>query len=234
MTQIQMIEINNLSKSYGKHKVLDDLSLQIKPGTIVGLLGPNGSGKTTLIKLINDLLIPQSGSILIDGKQPGKITKSKIAFLPEKTFLDPAWKAKDALKIYQDFYADFNQEQALKFMKEFGLKEDMPIRSMSKGMLEKLTLLLVLSREADIFILDEPLGGIDPAARDQILDTILSRFSEDKILILSTHLIYDIERILDRAIFIKHGKVLMDIDVEEYRSSHNKSLDQTFREVYAC
>ncbi|WP_289220466.1 ABC transporter ATP-binding protein [Ileibacterium valens] len=234
MTQIQMIEINNLSKSYGKHKVLDDLSLQIKPGTIVGLLGPNGSGKTTLIKLINDLLITQSGSILIDGKQPGKITKSKIAFLPEKTFLDPAWKAKDALKIYQDFYADFNQEQALKFMKEFGLKEDMPIRSMSKGMLEKLTLLLVLSREADIFILYEPLGGIDPAARDQILDTILSRFSEDKILILSTHLIYDIERILDRAIFIKHGKVLMDIDVEEYRSSHNKSLDQTFREVYAC
>ncbi len=229
-----MIEINNLSKSYGKHKVLDDLSLQIKPGTIVGLLGPNGSGKTTLIKLINDLLITQSGSILIDGKQPGKITKSKIAFLPEKTFLDPAWKAKDALKIYQDFYADFNQEQALKFMKEFGLKEDMPIRSMSKGMLEKLTLLLVLSREADIFILYEPLGGIDPAARDQILDTILSRFSEDKILILSTHLIYDIERILDRAIFIKHGKVLMDIDVEEYRSSHNKSLDQTFREVYAC
>lgn len=229
-----MIEIRNLSKSYGKHQVLDDLSLKIEPGTIVGLLGPNGSGKTTLIKLINDLLIPDQGSILIDGDQPSEITKAKIAFLPEKTFLDPAWKAKDALKTYQDFYPDFDRKQADEFMKEFGLTEDMPIRSMSKGMLEKLTLLLVMSRDAAIYILDEPLGGVDPAARDRILDTILSRFSENKILILSTHLISDIERILDRAVFIRDGKILMDVNAEEYRSEKKKSLDQTFREVYAC
>ena len=194
---MELLECKNLCKSYDEKQVLKDVNLKIPKGKIIGLLGKNGTGKTTLIKLINDLLTPTSGEILINGKKPGVESKKIISYLPEKTYIDREMKVKDAIKYFEEFYDNFDSEKAKKLLKDLDLDVNSKISKMSKGMQEKLQLILVMSRNAELYILDEPLGGVDPATRDYILDTILSNFSEGASVIISTHLIADIERILD-------------------------------------
>lgn len=227
-----LLSIKNLKKRFGKHEVLHGLNLDLQSDQIVGLLGPNGTGKSTLIKCINDLLVPDEGTITIEGKLSDPKTRSVISYLPEKTYLDPSWKAKRALEFFETFYPDFDREKADRMMKDLDLDPDAEIRSMSKGMQEKLQLVLVMSRKAKLYILDEPLGGVDPASRDRILDTILSNFEEGSSMLISTHLISDIERILDRAVFMRDGDIFLDEDAENLRARTGHSVDEEFREVF--
>ena len=231
---MELLECKNLSKSFDNKKILKDVNLIIPRGKIVGLLGKNGQGKTTLIKLINDLLTPTSGEILIEGKHPGVESKKIISYLPERTYLDKEMKIIDTLNYFDEFYDNFNIEKAKKLIKDLDLDINQKISKMSKGMQEKLQLILVMSRDADLYILDEPLGGVDPATRDYILDTILSNFKEGSSVIISTHLISDIERILDEVIFIDRGKIILTAPAGELRKKEKSSIDEIFRRTFKC
>ena len=231
---MELLECKNLCKSYDEKQVLKDVNLKIPKGKIIGLLGKNGMGKTTLIKLINDLLTPTSGEILINGKKPGVESKKIISYLPEKTYIDREMKVKDAIKYFEEFYDNFDSEKAKKLLKDLDLDANSKIGKMSKGMQEKLQLILVMSRNAELYILDEPLGGVDPATRDYILDTILSNFSEGASVIISTHLIADIERILDEVIFIDKGQIIVTSSADELRNKENASIDEIFRRYFKC
>ena len=229
-----LIQIQRLTKLYGNHIALSNVSLDIKPSRIIGLLGPNGSGKTTLIKILNGLLKEYSGHILIDDHKIAAYSKGIISYLPDESYFSDWMKAKDALNIFADMYADFDIEKAMSLMKRLNLNPEMKIKTMSKGMKEKFQLTLVMSRNAKIYILDEPIGGVDPAARELILDIILNNYSENSTVILSTHLITDIEKIFDEIIFLKDGEVIMHRNAEELREETGKSVDEVFREVFRC
>ncbi|MDN5277137.1 MAG: type transport system ATP-binding protein [Clostridiales bacterium] len=229
-----ILECRNLTKIFGTKKALDNVTLSIPRGRIVGLLGPNGSGKTTFIKLCNQLLTPTSGEILIEGKIPGVETKKIVSYLPEKNYLSDWMKVSDIIGLFKDFYDDFNAEKAYDMLKSLGIKPNDRLKSMSKGTKEKVQLILVMSREAKLYLLDEPIGGVDPAARDYILDTILRNYNENATIILSTHLISDIEKILDDVIFIKGGQIVLAKTVDEIREETGKSVDSLFREVFKC
>lgn len=231
---MHLLECKHIYKDYGNHKVLKDVNLVIPRGKIIGLLGKNGMGKTTLIKLINDLLTPTKGSILVNGHEVGIESKKIISYLPERTYLDKTMKVKEVIKYFKEFYENFDEEKAKKLIKDLDLSMDLKISKMSKGMQEKLQLILVMSRKADLYILDEPLGGIDPATRDYILDTILSNFNEEASIIISTHLISDIERILDEVIFLDQGKVVLTSSTDELRKKEKKSIDEIFRRMFKC
>ncbi len=231
---MELLECKNLSKSFDNKKILKDINLIIPRGKIVGLLGKNGQGKTTLIKLINDLLTPTSGEILIEGKHPGVESKKIISYLPERTYLDKEMKVIDTLNYFNEFYDNFDIKKAKKLLKDLDLDINSKISKMSKGMQEKLQLILVMSRDADFYILDEPLGGVDPATRDYILDTILSNFKEGSSVIISTHLISDIERILDEVIFIDKGKIILTAPADELRKKEKSSIDEIFRRTFKC
>lgn len=223
-----------LSKSYGSLRALDNLNLNLERGRFIGLLGPNGSGKTTAIKLLNGLLQPTSGSVTIDGEKPGKHTHEVVSYLPDRPYLNDWMKACDLLDFFADFYQDFDKVKANDMLKALQISPFDRLKTMSKGTKEKVQLILVMSRKAQLYLLDEPIGGVDPAARDYILNTILSNYSEEATVLLSTHLIADIERVLDEVIFLKNGVLTLHESVDTIREEHGKSVDMLFREVFAC
>lgn len=229
-----LIECKNLTKRFGNKVALDNVNLFLEPGHIIGLLGPNGSGKTTLIKLINGLIQASEGELYIDESPVGPKTKSIISYLPDKTYLEDSWRVSAVFKYFEEFYADFDIERARDMLRKLGINEDTQLRTMSKGTKEKVQLILVMSRRAKLYILDEPIAGVDPAARDYILDTILSNYDEDATILISTHLISDVENILDHVIFIKDGHIVLDAEVDDIRSNEGKSVDTYFREVFRC
>lgn len=231
---MELLECKNVCKSFGSQKILHNINLKIPRGKIIGLLGKNGMGKTTLIKLINNLLTLSDGEILVNGKKIGVDSKKIISYLPERTYLDKSLKVNEALDYFQDFYDNFDKEKAVKLLMDLQIDLNEQISKMSKGMQEKLQLVLVMSRNAELYILDEPLGGVDPATRDYILDTILKNFSEGASVIISTHLIQDIERILDEVIFIDRGKIILQSDADELREKENASIDEVFRRMFKC
>lgn len=234
MSNMELLKIKNLNKTFDKKEILKDVNLTISSGKIVGLLGKNGAGKTTLIKLINDLLTPTSGEILINGEKVGVETKKRVSYLPERTYLNRQMKVAEVIEFFKDFYEDFDDEKAIKLLKDLDLDINQSLSKMSKGMQEKVQLVLVMSRKADLYILDEPLGGVDPATRDYILDTILSNFNENASVIISTHLISDIERILDEVIFIDKGRVALQSDADKLRNKEKSSIDEIFRRMFKC
>lgn len=234
MEEKSIVECKNVLKKYGNKVALYDFSLSVKRGRIIGLLGSNGSGKTTLIKLIAGLLTPVYGEIKVDGKAVGIETKKIISYLPERTYLNSDLTVNEAVQFFSDFYKDFSVEKAEKMISELGISKKERIRSMSKGMREKLQLILVMSREAELYLLDEPMGGVDPAARDFIIKTIIGNYSENSTVIISTHLISDVENLLDEAIFIKNGELYLHKAIDEIREEYGKSVDELFREVYKC
>lgn len=231
---MELLECKNLCKKFDKKTILDNINLKIPRGKIIGLLGKNGTGKTTLIKLINDLLTPTEGEVLINGQKPDVMSKNIISYLPERTYLDKGMTIRETLKYFTDFYDNFDREKAEKLLKDLNLDIETKISKMSKGMQEKLQLILVMSREADLYILDEPLGGVDPATRDYILDTILTNFKENSSVIISTHLIADIERILDEVIFMDKGRIILQSSADELRNNENVSIDEIFRRMFKC
>lgn len=231
MTNI--LELNHISKSYGKKKALQDVTFEVAPGRIVGLLGSNGSGKSTLMKLVAGLLHPSSGSIQVAGIPVGLETKSLVSFMPDQPLTESWMKVRDAIAYYRDFYADFDQEKAREMLDFMNLAEGERVKHLSKGMNERLQLTLALSRKARLYLLDEPIGGVDPVARGKILDAIVKFYDEDSSLIISTHLLNDIERIFDEVIFIREGQVVLREDVETLRLQTGKSVDEMFKEVYA-
>lgn len=231
---MELVKCVDLCKNYGNKEVLKNVNLTIPRGKIIGLLGKNGTGKTTLIKLINDLLTASSGQVLINGQRVGVASKSVISYLPERTYLDKAMTIEKVIKYFEGFYDNFDSEKARKLLEDLGLSTDLKITKMSKGMQEKLQLVLVMSRKAELYILDEPLGGVDPATRDYILDTILTNFAEGASVIISTHLISDIERILDEVIFINDGEIVLQSATDELRVKENGSVDEIFRRMFKC
>lgn len=224
----------NLTMKYGKRQVLNNVSFQLERGKIIGLLGPNGSGKTTLIKLSNGLLTPKKGNIIIDGHKVGLETKKIVSYLPERSYLDNSLKIYQIVDLFQDFYEDFDVNKAYNMLKDLKINPEDRLKSMSKGTKEKVQLILVMSREARLYMLDEPIGGVDPAARDYILRTIISNYNPDASVIISTHLISDIEQVLDDVVFIKEGEVMLHKPVDEIREEDGKSVDELFREVFRC
>ena len=231
---MSLVSIKNVSKVFEKKTVLKDVNLEIDGGKIIGLLGKNGAGKTTLIKLINDLLTPTKGEILINGKKIGVESKKVISYLPERTYLNKQMRVSEVIEYFADFYDNFDVNRAKKLLKDLDLDINQKLSKMSKGMQEKVQLVLVMSRNADLYILDEPLGGVDPATRDYILDTILSNFNEGASVIISTHLISDIERILDEVIFIDKGKIILQDNADKLRKKEKGSIDDIFRRMFKC
>ena len=229
-----ILECRELSKRFGAVQALDMVSLKIEPGRVVGLLGPNGSGKTTLMKLANGLLTPSGGDILIEGKAPGTETKSVVSYLPDKPYLAEWMKAKQLLDFFGDFYSDFDREKATEMLVRLNIDGNMRIKEMSKGTREKVQLILVMSRKALLYLLDEPIGGVDPATRDYILDTIIRNYNPEAAVLISTHLIADVEQVLDDVIFINQGKIVLESSVDAIREDHGMSVDQYFREVFRC
>lgn len=229
-----ILEIKNLIKKYHTKNVIDDISLNVDSGKIVGLLGPNGSGKTTLIKLLAGLLTATSGDILIDNKEIGIETKAIVSFLPDRPYFANWMKVHDILAFFADFYRDFSMKKATEMLKLLNIGVNDRIKTMSKGTKEKLNLVLVMSRAARLYLLDEPIAGVDPAARDYILRTIISNYSEDSSVIITTHHIADVEKILDDVIFLNEGKIELNSAVEDLREEHGKSVDEIFRETYIC
>ena len=229
-----LLEVSHVSKSYGNNRVLDDVTFNITKGKIVGLLGPNGSGKTTLIKLINDLLKEDSGSIKVEGLDLGVETKKLISYLPDKNYLNNNMTVLELLNYFKDFYEDFRIDKAKELIGKLKLDLNQKLKTMSKGTKEKVQLILVMSRKAKLYILDEPIGGIDPAARDYIINTILTNFSNDASLLISTHLISDLEKVLDEVIFLKNGKVVRCGSTDEIRKETNMSINDLFREEFKC
>ncbi len=229
-----LLEVSHITKSYGNNKVLDDVTFSIPKGKIVGLLGPNGSGKTTLIKLINDLLKEDSGTIKVNGLDLGVETKKIISYLPDKNYLNNNMTVLELLNYFKDFYEDFRIDKAKELIGKLDLDLNQKLKTMSKGTKEKVQLILVMSRKAKLYILDEPIGGIDPAARDYIINTILTNFSNDASLLISTHLISDLEKVLDEVIFLKNGKVVRSGSTDEIRKETNMSINDLFREEFKC
>ncbi len=229
-----VLECKNLTKSYGKIPALEDVDLSVESGRIVGLLGPNGSGKTTLIKLANGLLTPTAGSIEICGVRPGKESHAAVSYLPERTCI-PLWMtARQLMDFYQDFYADFRREAAEEMLRHLNIREDQRIKQMSKGTREKVQLIMVMSRAARLYLLDEPIGGVDPATRDYILSTIITNYNPEAAVVISTHLIADVERVLDEVVFINQGQMVLHTSVDEIREEKGMSVDELFREVFKC
>ncbi|MVX63035.1 ATP-binding cassette domain-containing protein [Clostridium chromiireducens] len=229
-----ILECKNLFKTYANAEALKGINLTVNRGRIVGLLGPNGSGKSTLIKLANGLLTPSSGEILIAGNKPGVETKKIVSYLPERTYLNDWMKVSDIINFFKDFYDNFNPERAYNMLAKLNINPNDKLKTMSKGTKEKVQLILVMSREADLYLLDEPIAGVDPAARDYILNTIITNYNENATIIISTHLISDIERILDDVVFISYGNIFLTKSVDEIRESEGKSVDALFREVFKC
>ncbi len=231
---MELLQCLGLNKSFGEKQILKNINLTIPRGKIIGLLGKNGSGKSTLIKLINDLLTVTSGQILINGKPVGTNSKKIIAYLPERTYLEKGMTVEKTVQYFSEFYDNFDSEKAYKLLNDLGLDTKQKLAKMSKGMQEKVQLVLVMSRKAELYILDEPLGGVDPATRDYILDTILTNFNEGASVIISTHLISDIERILDNVIFINDGEVVLTAEADELRNREDASIDEIFRRMFKC
>lgn len=229
-----ILEITHVSKTYGKKEALKDVSLKIEPGKVVGLLGPNGSGKSTLIKLINGLLQPTDGQILVAGQALGIETKKMISYLPERTYLNEWMKVKDLLGFFSDFYEDFDIEKARQMLATLKIDEDSKLKTLSKGTKEKVQLILVMSRKAKLYVLDEPIGGVDPAARDYILNTIIKNYSEESSVIIATHLIQEVENVCDDIIFLGYGEVRLQGNVDDIRQEKGQSIDALFREVFRC
>ncbi len=227
-----IIKAQSLKKSYGKKVVLDDVGFEIEEGSIVGLLGPNGCGKTTLIKILTGLIKDHTGMIKIANEEPGPYTKSIVAFLPDKSYLPDWMKPTDAIRYFADFYSDFDKNKAERMVRDFGLDPSQRLKTMSKGQQEKLNLILVMCRQAKLYILDEPLGGLDPAARSAILDLIMSNYAQNATVLLSTHLINDVERIFDRVLMISGGKVIVNSHVNEIREK-GQTVEEVFKEVFS-
>jgi len=228
------IEINNLTKKFGDLTALDDVTVSLEQGQIVGLLGPNGSGKTTLIKILNGLLQPESGSVTINGYAPGVETKKVVAYLPDRNALPDYMTASQLMDIYEDFFEDFDRMKAEAMVDDLGINRNQTMKKMSKGRKEKLQLCLVMARQAEVYLLDEPIGGVDPATRDYILRTIISNYNENAVVLISTHLIADVESVLDDVVFIKDGRVVLHRAADEIREEKGESIDKLFREVFKC
>lgn len=229
-----IVQISGLNKSYGYKQVIKDMNLNLEGGKIIGLLGPNGSGKSTLIKILGGVLKPDSGNVTIDGKQIGIDTKRIVSYLPERTYLSPSMKVSEAISMFADFYEDFRTERAEEMLNRLNINLNDTIKSLSKGTREKVQLVLVMSRDALVYLLDEPMGGVDPAAREYILKTILSNYNENACVIISTHLISDVEKVLDQVLFIQNGNVILNSTVDEIRDEKKESVDALFREVFTC
>lgn len=229
-----LFECRDLTKSFGAAPALAHVNLSVEPGRIVGLLGPNGSGKTTLIKLANGLLTPSSGEILISGQKPGPETKKIVSYLPDRTCL-PVWmNSRQLLDFFGDFYADFRRDRAEEMLARLGINGRQAVRQMSKGTREKVQLILVMSRAAGLYLLDEPIGGVDPATRDYIINTIIGNYNPEASVLISTHLIADVEKVLDDVIFINRGEIVLQSSVDDIREKNNMSVDALFREVFKC
>lgn len=228
----KIINISGLNKSYGNKTVLDGVSFSAEQGQVIGLLGPNGCGKTTLIKILTGLIKDYSGTVKIDSDEPGAYTKSMVSYLPEKTFLPDWMRPVDAIEYYADFYKDFDREKAQDMVKKLGLDPKQRVKTMSKGQQEKLNLILVMSRNAKLYILDEPFGGVDPASRSKILDMIMNNYDKDATILMSTHLIYDVEKIFDRVLMISRGRVIVDSYVDELREK-GQTVEEVFKEVFS-
>ena len=229
-----IVQISGLNKSYGYKQIIKDMNLNLEGGNIIGLLGPNGSGKSTLIKILGGVLKPDSGNVTIDGKQIGIDTKRIVSYLPERTYLSPSMKVREAISMFADFYEDFRTERAEEMLNRLNINLNDTIKSLSKGTREKVQLVLVMSRDALVYLLDEPMGGVDPAAREYILKTILSNYNENACVIISTHLISDVEKVLDQVLFIQNGNVILNSTVDEIRDEKKESVDALFREVFTC
>ena len=229
-----ILECKSITKKYSGFTALSDVNLTLERGRIIGLLGPNGSGKTTLLKLINGLLVPENGEIQIGGMEPGIETKKIVSYLPEKTYLADWMTVNQVVEFFQDFYSDFDSQKAYKMLEDLKIDRNQKLKTMSKGTKEKVQLILVMSREADLYCLDEPIGGVDPASRDYILNTIITNYRENSTILISTHLIADIEKVLDEVIFLKEGTVTFHSSVDDVRMKEGKSIDSLFREVFKC
>ena len=230
-----LLEIQGISKAYdARNLAVDNISIKLPRGKIVGLLGPNGSGKTTLIKMIAGLLRPTSGEIRVCGEQIGVRTKARVAYLPDRTYLSGGETIEGVLKFFQDFYSDFSIERAEEMLANLGIDPSVKLKTLSKGNKEKVQLILVMSRKAELYLLDEPIAGVDPAARDYILRTIINNYNPEATVLISTHLISDIEQVLDEVIFMRRGKLILYTSVDNIREKHGKSVDAYFREVFAC
>ena len=230
----ELLVCNKLVKSYGVKLALNYVDLTLPRGKIVGLLGPNGSGKTTLIKLAAGILTPTAGEILIDGHAPGIATKEVVSYLPERSYLNDWMSAGEIIDMFRDFYKDFDPQKAYDMLDRLGVSRKDKLKTMSKGTKEKVQLILVMSRNAQLYLLDEPIGGVDPAARDYILDTIISNYAENSTVVISTHLIADVEKVLDEVVFISGGKIVLQSSVDDIREKEGKSVDALFREVFKC
>ncbi len=229
-----VLECKGLTKRFGGTTALDEVSLTIEPGRIVGLLGPNGSGKTTLIKLANGLLTPDGGYIAVCGSAPGRESHSLVSYLPERTAI-PTWMtARQLLDFYGDFYQDFRREAAEEMLDHLGIQPRQAVKQMSKGTREKVQLIMVMSRAAKLYLLDEPIGGVDPATRDYILSTIIGNYNPEAAVVISTHLISDVEKVLDEVIFINQGQIILQSTVDDIREEKGMSVDALFREVFRC
>ena len=229
-----LLEANNLSKAFGAAKALDSINLTLECGKIIGLLGPNGSGKTTFLKIINGLLVPTAGTIKIGGEEPGILTKQHISYLPDTTFFPKWMTVTNLFDYFQDFYLDFDRAKAREMLQRLDIPESMRLKHMSKGTLEKVQLVLTMSRDANLYCLDEPIGGVDPATRDYILQTIINNYSEEASVLISTHLIADVENVLDDVIFLQQGQIRLHSSVDSIREKEGASVDSLFREVFRC
>jgi ABC-2 type transport system ATP-binding protein len=231
---MNILECNKLTKNYGSTVALDGIDLTLESGKIIGLLGPNGSGKTTLIKIASRLLQPTAGELLIAGDRPSEKTKAIVSYLPDRSYLPEWMKMDELLQFYQDFYSDFDNARARELLKNLEIPMDVSLKKMSKGTKDKVQLVLTMSRQAKIYLLDEPIAGVDPAARDYILRTIISNYSPDSLVLISTHLIADVESVLDEAVFLRKGKVILHESIDSIRTRTGSSVDAYFREVFAC
>ena len=228
----ELLKCVNLTKNYGNLTAVDEINLSVESGKIIGLLGPNGSGKTTLIKMINGLLTPTSGELYVNGLKPGVETKKIVSYLPDNNFLNSYMTAEQIIKMFSDFYEDFRADLAYEMLEKLGVSKDVKLKTLSKGNKEKVCLILIMSRNALLYVLDEPIAAVDPATRDYIVSTIINNYNPEASVIISTHLISDIEPILDEAIFINHGKIALHKTVDEIREKSGKSVDEVFREVF--
>ncbi len=228
-----ILECNHLKKQYGSFTALKGINLELPEGKVIGLLGPNGSGKTTLIKLASGLLLPTAGEILVGGQKPGVETKKMVAYLPERNYLDLSKKISRHVDFMGDFYKDFNKEKAYEMLERLEIDPKRPLKDLSKGNREKVQLILVMSREAKLYLLDEPIGGVDPAARDYILETIIGNYAQDSTVLISTHLIADVEPVLNEFVFIREGEILQHSTVDDVKKQ-GKTVDGLFREVFRC
>ncbi|MBQ9159685.1 MAG: ABC transporter ATP-binding protein [Erysipelotrichaceae bacterium] len=231
---METLVCEGLSKDYGQIRALDRIDLRLEEGKIIGLLGPNGSGKTTLIKLASRLLVPSEGRITICGEVPSEKSKAIVSYLPDRNFLPDWMNSNELIALYEDFFADFSKERAIEMLGSLNIDMTMPLKKMSKGTKEKVQLIMTMSRRAKLYLLDEPIAGVDPAARDYILRTIISNYDENATVLISTHLIADVENVLDEAIFLKQGKIVLHERVDELKESTGKSVDEYFREVFKC